>query len=170
MQSSGRTGVLRGRLGLRFLLHVLIHLNVGFISLLLCSCSISCTTSISVFFVLIVVVNISSSVVAVLPIYCLPVSSGMGAGDDLLGSHVLEGQSDGVSFPIPGSELSLRQVGFLFAHFDMGGLGVNLGLDLAVGEGVHLYIRVLNVGEYVNEVGVISGMGKEVVKVDRETG
>lgn len=94
----------------------------------------------------------------------------MGTGDGLLSSHVLEGQGDGIWFPIPGSELSPRQVEFLFAYFDMGGLGVDLGLDLAVGEGVCLYVGVLNVGEYVDEVGVVSSMGKEVVEVDGETG
>lgn len=52
----------------------------------------------------------------------------------------------------------------------MGGLGIDLSLDLVVGEGMHLYAGVLDVGEYVNEVGVISGTGEEVVKVDGETG
>lgn len=156
------------RLGLCFLLCVLIHLDVTAIS-----CSISCTTSISVFFVvvvIVVVVVISSSVVAVLPICCVPVLSGMGVGNGLLSSHVLEGQGNGVSFPLPSSELSACQVEFLLAHFDVGGLGVKLGLDLAVGKGMRLYVGVLNIGKYVDEVGVISSTGKEVAEVDGETG
>lgn len=176
MRSSGRAdvlGVRSGRLGLRFLLRVLIHLNITVISLSFCSCSISCTTSISVFFVIIVIiilVVISSSVVAVFPIRCVPISNGTGVGDGLLSFHVLEGQGDGVSFPVPSSELSACQVEFLLAHLDVGGLGVDLSLDSAVGEGMCLYVRVLDVGKYIDEVGVVSGTGKEVVEVDGETG
>lgn len=166
-------GVRSGRLGVRFLLRVLILLDVTAISLSFCSCSISCTTSIRVFFVVIVIVIfavISSSVVTVFPIHCVPVSNGTGAGNGLLGSHVLEGQGDGVSFPIPSSELSACQVEFLLAYFDVGGLSVDLGLDSAVGEGVRLYVGVLDVSEYVDEVGVVSGTGKEVVEVNGEAG
>lgn len=176
MRSSRGTGVLgvrSGRLGLRFLLRVLIHLDITAISLSFCSCNISCTTSIRVFFVVIaivIVVVISSSIVAVFPIRCVPVSNSTGAGNGLLSSQVLEGQGDGVSFPVPSSELSACQVEFLLAHFDVDGLGVDLGLDSAVGEGVRLYVGVLNVSEYVDEVGVVSGTGKEVVEVYGETG
>lgn len=74
------------------------------------------------------------------------------------------------SFSIPSSELSACQVEFLLAHFNMGGLGIDLGLDSVVGKGVRLYVEVLNVGEYVDKVGVVSNTGKEVVEVDGEMG
>lgn len=88
-------------------------------------------------------------------------------GNDSLSSHVLEGQGDVILFPISGSKLSLRQVEFLLAYFDMGRLGINLSLDPMVGEGVHLYVRICNLGEYV---GVVSGVGEEIVKINAETG
>lgn len=119
---------------------------------------------------IVIIVVISSSVVAVLNIYCIPVLSSTGTGNGLLSSHVLEGQGDGVSFLVPSSELSARQVEFLLTHFDVGGLGVDLGLDSVVGKGMRLYVGVPNLGKYVDEVGVVFGMGKKVVKVNGEIG
>lgn len=162
----------RGGLGLRFLLRVLVHLDVIIIfSLSSCSRSMSCATSISVFLivVVIVIVIVVSSPIPCLMIGCLSITIGTGSGDGLLGSHVLEGQGDGVSFPISGSESSSCQGELLFSGPNGAGLGIDLGLDAAIGKGLSLDIAVWDVGEDVDELSVVSDSGEVVVKIKGET-